>query len=182
MAKLSNRESMWNKISRSVFQDRTVSYEKFIEAIINPIHPEHQSITAQTLMMLPAATFVDLLGKKSFIENWTTIKESTEITRNSVNDSVVILDNLWSYIVTGFSFIQPKASIKKPLPNKLQSTFLEISSKSKGVSIYDIKKKTGRSYNRVYEDVSKLENLGLVSTNLTKVNNRDVKMVNLSFT
>lgn len=181
MAKLSNRELIWNTISRSVFQDRVVSYGKFLDAIINPEHPEHRSITSQALMMLPAATFVNLLGKKSFIENWTTIKDSVVITRKSVMDNVIILDSIWSSIVTGFSFIKPRPYIKKPLSSKLQSTFLEISKKSKGVSIYDIKKNTGRAYNRVYEDVSKLESLDLVSTNLTKVNNREVKVVSLKF-
>lgn len=180
MPKLSNRELLWNKISRSVFQDRNVPYQKFVETILSPTHLEHQSITAQSLIMLPAYTFVELLGENVFIQNWIMIRDSIIINKNSVKDSAIILDTVWSSIVTGFSFIKPKLSIKKPLSTKLKLTFLEIVSKSNAMSIYQIKQNIGRSYNRVYEDIVNLEQLGLVSTHLIKKNNRNVKMVHIN--
>lgn len=144
MAKISNREATWNKISRSVFQDRAVSYEKFIDAVINPMHTEHKSITSQSLMMLPSATFIDLLGENIFIKHWIAIKQDVDRSKKSINDSVIVLDCLWSHIATGFAFVKPRASIVKLLPTKMQSTFREISGKSNGISIYDIQKITGR--------------------------------------
>ena len=177
MSKLSTRELLWNKISRSVFQDRNVPYQKFVEAILSPTHLEHQSITAQSLMMLPPYTFVELLGKHVFIQNWMMVRDSLIINKSSIKDSAIILNTVWSSMVTGFSFIKPKPSIKKPLSTKLKLTFLEIVSKSKAMSIYEINQNIGRSYNRVYEDIVRLEQLGLVSTNLIKKNNRNVKMV-----
>jgi hypothetical protein len=177
MAKLSNREVLWNKISRTVFQDRVVPYVKWRSAVMDSSHPEHSKILPQSLGMLSAATFVELIGEDEFVEKWNELRNSINASKQSVKNSTIILDNTWASIVTGFAFVKPNSQIKKPLSKKLRATFVNISRHSNPTNIYQVAKESNRAYNTVHADINKLEDLGLVKTQSVKINNRDVRLV-----
>lgn len=180
MAKLSNRELLWNKISRTVFQDRVIPFTKWIDAVTDINHTEHVKIIAQSLMMLRPNMFIQLLGKDFFISNWPQLRNGINSERKSIIDSVIVLDALWASIATGFAFVKPRSTIDKPLSKGIQSTFKIVSRNTRPVNIYEISKQAQRGYNRVHKDINKLESLGLVNTQPQLIDGRPNRLVSLA--
>jgi predicted transcriptional regulator len=77
--------------------------------------------------------------------------------------------------VTGFAFCQHVINIRKPISKQLKATYLDISSRS-SKSIYQVARDMNRPYSRVYADVKRLNEMGLVKAKATA---RDGKRVTL---
>lgn len=176
MARISSREMLWNKISRTCFQDRVMPYAYWISAITDSNHREHHKVLNQSAAMIPARQFVDLMGERAFIDTWKLRRQEMNLDRISVNQSKIILDCLWSILVTGFSFSNINTSVTKPLNKQLMKTYLDICKRNKK-SIYQVAKDTGRAYNRVHADVEKLERVGLISSFTTEQKGRRVRFL-----
>lgn len=176
MAKLSNREILWNSIARTCFQDRVMPYAYWLSAMIDTTHHEHQKVLEQSVAMIPGHYFVDLMGEREFVQHWKSLRSEVSSERTAIRQGKSILDGLWSAIATGFAFSHPDIAITKPISKGLKTTYLNICKYSKR-NIYQIAKDTHRAYNRVHDDVKKLEAIGLVAAVTAKQDGRNVKLL-----
>lgn len=176
MARLSRRELLWNSISRTCFQDRVMPYAYWLLAITDRNHREHKKVLDQSVAMISGKYFVDLIGESDFVKQWKELRADVSSERTATKQGALILDGLWSSIVTGFAFSNPNINIIKPMSRGLKSTYFDICKHSK-ISIYQVAKDTKRGYNRVHEDAKKLELMGLVSSVTSKQGGRTVNLL-----
>lgn len=161
MAKISSREILWNKISRTCFQDRVMPYAYWLAAITDVHHHEHKKVLEQSIAMISSANFVKLIGEREFCKIWKEIRNDVSLERTAIRQGKIILDSLWSMIMTGFAFSNINIHIDKPISTGLKATYLDICKQS-AKNIYQVAKDIHRPYNRVHEDVKKLAAIGLV--------------------
>lgn len=161
MARLSNREILWKKISRTCFQDRVMPYAYWFSAITDRKHHEHKKVLDRSVSIFSGADFVRLLGDVNFRNFWQNIRHDVNVESASSRQGKIILDALWSMMMTGFAFCQHGMDIRKPISKQLKATYLDISSRS-SKSIYQVARDMNRPYSRVYSDVKHLNELGLV--------------------
>ena len=166
MARLSTREILWNNISRTCFQDRVMPYAYWFDALIDCMHHEHKKILNQSVSIFTAANFVRLLGDQQFIEAWPSLRGVVDIEKTPSRQGKVILDSLWSLKVTGFAFSQHAFNIKKPISTQLKATYVDIC-KRPNKNIYQVARDMNRPYSRVYADVMRLKEMGLVQSSLS---------------
>ncbi|MEI8363780.1 MAG: hypothetical protein WCG35_11270 [Betaproteobacteria bacterium] len=176
MARLSRRELLWNSISRTCFQDRVMPYAYWLLATTDRNHREHKKVLNQSVAMIPGKQFVDLIGESDFVKRWKELRADVSSDRSTTKQGALILDSLWSSIVTGFAFSNPNVSINKPISSGLKSTYLDICKYSKR-SIYQVAKDTNRAYSRVHGDAKKLELIGLVTAVTGKQDGRTVSFL-----
>jgi len=175
MARLSGREILWNQISRTCFQDRVMPYAYWFNAITDCNHHEHKKVLGRSVSIFSGADFVRLLGDVNFRNVWQNIRDDVNVEGASGRQGKVILDALWSMMMTGFAFCQHGMDIRKPISKQLKATYLDISSRS-SKSIYQVARDMNRPYSRVYADVKRLNEMGLVKATATA---RDGKRVTL---
>jgi DNA-binding transcriptional ArsR family regulator len=175
MARLSSREILWNQISRTCFQDRVMPYAYWFNAITDRKHHEHKKVLDRSVSIFSGADFVRLLGDVDFRNVWQNIRDDVNIEDASGRHGKIILDSLWSMMMTGFAFCQHGINIRKPISKQLKATYLDISSRS-SKSIYQVARDMNRPYSRVYADVKRLNEMGLVKAIATA---RDGKRVTL---
>ena len=173
MARISRSEILWNQVSRTCFQDREMPFAYWLSAITNPNHHEHKKVLDQSLAMLRGADFVKLIGEREFKKLWKNIRNNATSERASVKQGKIILDGLWSIIMTGFAYSNINIDIQKPFNKGLKATYLDICKQSTK-NIYQVAKDTNRPYNRVHEDVKKLSAIGLITVKSTKNSGRSV--------
>ena len=161
MARVSSREILWNTISRTCFQDRVMPYAYWFKAINHVDHHEHKKVLDQSVSMLTGSDFVQLLGEKKFLGIWKGIRDGLDPNRTATVQGKVILDGLWSSFMTGFAFGSQNINIDKPMSRQLKMTYLDICQNS-ARNIYQVARDTNRPYNRVYADVKRLEEIGLI--------------------
>ena len=166
MARLSAREMLWNQISITCFQDRVMPYAYWFGAVTDRTHHEHQKILNQSVSIFSGAEFVRLLGDQQFTDAWQSIREDVDVERTSTRQGKVILDGLWSMMVTGFAFSQHAFKIQKPMSKQLKATYVDICSRSTK-NIYQVARDMSRPYSRVYADVKRLQEAGLVKASST---------------
>ena len=176
MARISAREMLWNTISRTCFQDRVMPYTYWYAAVTDLEHQEHQKIVNQSVAMFSGAEFVRLLGDQQFTDRWQKMRENVDIERTSTRQGLVILDGLWSIIMTGFAFSRPAFEMKKPMSKKLKATYVDICSRS-SKNIYQVARDMNRPYSRVYADVQRLRAIGLVNAASTVQNGKRVTLL-----
>ncbi len=162
MARLSGREILWNKISRTCFQDRVMPYAYWFAAITDRAHHEHKKILNQSVSIFSGADFVRLLGDRQFADAWQGIRQDVDVERTSARQGKVILDSLRSMMMTGFAFSQHALEIQKPMSKQLKATYVDICSRSTK-NIYQVARDMNRPYSRVYADVKRLQAIGLVN-------------------
>ena len=166
MARLSAREMLWNKISRTCFQDRVMPYAYWFAAVTDQAHHEHQKILNQSISIFSGAEFVRLLGDQQFTDTWQSIREGVDTQRSSTRQGKVILDGLWSMMVTGFAFSQHAFKIQKPISKQLKAIYVDICSRSTK-SIDQVALDINRPCSRVYADIKRLQKVGLVKASST---------------
>ena len=166
MARLSSREILWNQISRTCFQDRVMPYAYWFNAITDRKHHEHKKVLDRSVSIFSGADFVRLLGDVNFRNVWQNIRDDVNIEGASGRHGKIILDSLWSMMMTGFAFCQHGINIRKPISKQLKATYLDISSRS-SKSIYEVARDMNRPYSRVYADVKRLNEMGLVKATAT---------------
>lgn len=137
-------------------------YKYWFAAVIDRAHPEHQKILDQSVSIFSAADFVRLLSERKFIETWQSIREDVNDARTFAIQGRVILDSLWSLIMTGEAFGHYPDNIQKPLSKQLKATYANIRSRS-AKNIYQVARDMNRPYSRVYADVKRLQAMGLVN-------------------
>lgn len=176
MAKLSSREILWNKLSRTCFQDRVMPYAYWLAAITDRNHHEHNKVLDQSIAMLAGADFVKLIGEREFCKLWKSICNDATLERTAVRHGKIILDGLWSSIMTGFAFSNMSIDINTPISTGLKATYLDIC-KHSARNIYQVAKDINRPYNRVHSDAKKLEAIGLVKAVSAKQAGRTVMLL-----
>lgn len=176
MAKLSNREILWNTISRTCFQDRVMPYAYWLTAITDRNHHEHKKVLDQSIAMLAGADFIKLIGEREFCKLWKSISPDVTLDRTAARQGKAILDGLWSVIMTGFAFSNMNIDISKPISTGLKATYLDIC-KHSAKNIYQVAKDTDRPYNRVHDDTKKLQKIGLVKAVSAKQAGRTVMLL-----
>ena len=176
MARISSREILWNKISRTCFQDRVMPYAYWLAAITDTHHHEHKKVLEQSIAMISSANFVKLMGEREFGRIWKIIRGDVSLERTAVRQGKIILDGLWSIIMTGFAFSNININIDKPISTGLKTTYLDICKQSTK-NIYQVAKDIHRPYNRVHEDVKKLAAMGLIRATTSKQTGRTVMLL-----
>ena len=166
MARLSHREILWNQISRTCFQDRVVPYAYWFNAMTDRKHHEHKKVLDRSVSIFSGADFVRLLGDVNFKNVWQHMRDDVNVEGTSSRQGKVILDALWSMMMTGFAFCHHKIDIQKPISKQLKATYLDISSRS-SKNIYQVARDMNRPYSRVYADVKRLNEMGLVKATAT---------------
>jgi len=136
-------------------------YAYWIEAVIDRQHHEHRKVLAQSVAMLTGGDFVRLLGERQFAKRWQALREDVVDDRTAVRQGRIILDGLWSAIMTGFAFGHLAVTLDKPMSTQLRATYLAICQHAVR-NIYQVARDLNRPYNRVYGDVKKLQSAGLV--------------------
>ena len=147
MARISSREILWNKISRTCFQDRVMPYSYWVKAISDRNHHEHKKVLDQSVSMLTGGDFVRLLGEREFVGLWKSIRDDVDHDRTATRQGQVILDGLWLAIMTGFAFGNLSIDIDKPLSTQLKATYLDICKYSTR-NIYQVAQDIDRPYSR----------------------------------
>ena len=162
MARVSAREILWNKLSRTCFQDRVMPYAYWVAAIIDRAHHEHLQVLNQSVSIIAGADFVQLLGERQFIQAWHSIRLDVDSEHTSNRQGKIILDGLWAMMMTGFAFSEQVCVIDKPMSKQLKATYVDICSRS-SKNIYQVARDMNRPYSRVYADVKRLQEIGLVN-------------------
>lgn len=163
MARLSHREILWRKISRTCFQDRVMPFSYWVNAIEDRHHPEHKKILNRSISFFTSNQFIKMLGEKIFIESWKMIRDDVDTEYDMTRQGQVILDSVWAMLVTGFAFSQKAFHIKKPLSRQMKATYVDIA-KCATKNIYQVARDIDRPYNRVFADIHRLQDLGLIKT------------------
>ena len=161
MARISSCEILWNTTSRTCFQDRVMPYAYWFKAINDRDHREHKQVLDQSISMLTGSDFVQLIGEKKFVGVWKDIRDDVNINRTAAVQGKIILDGLWSSLMTGFAFGSRNINIDKPMSRQLKVTYLNICQNSDR-NIYQVARNINRPYNRVYADVKRLQEIGLI--------------------
>lgn len=161
MARLSHREILWRKISRTCFQDRLMPYAYWFNAIQDRKHPEHKKILNRSISFFTSNQFIKMLGEKTFIESWKMIRDDIDTEHDMTRQGQVILDGVWAMLVTGFAFSQKAFHIKKPLSRQMKATYIDIAKRATK-NIYQVARDIDRPYNRVFADIHRLQDLGLI--------------------
>ena len=162
MARLSAKEILWNKLSRTCFQDRVMPYAYWVAAIIDRTHHEHLKLLNQSASIIDAADFVRLIGDRQFLKSWQSIRLDVDSEYTSGRQGKIILDGLWAIMMTGFAFSGYAYVLDKPMSKQLKATYVDICSRS-SKSIYQVARDMNRPYSRVYADVKRLQEIGLVN-------------------
>lgn len=178
MARLSRREMLWNQISRTCFQDRLMPYAYWFNAMTDRKHHEHKKVLDRSVSIFSGVDFVRLLGDVNFINVWQHMRDDVNIEGASSKQGKVILDSLWSMMMTGFAFFHHDIGIEKPISKQLKATYLDISSRS-SKSIYQVARDMKRPYSRVYADVKRLNEMGLVKATATHRGGKRVTLLSL---
>ncbi|MDG1097667.1 MAG: hypothetical protein P8N23_08750 [Methylophilaceae bacterium] len=126
--------------------------------------------------MLTGNDFVQLIGEKKFVGVWKDIRDDINPNRTSAVQGKVILDGLWSSLMTGFAFGSLNINIDKPMSRQLKVTYLDICQNS-ARNIYQVAKDINRPYNRVYADVKRLQEIGLIKAWSTTQAGRKVSIL-----
>jgi hypothetical protein len=79
-------------------------------------------ILDQSISMLTGSDFVQLIGEKKFLGVWKDIRDDVNLNRTSAVQGKVILDGLWSSLMTGFAFGSQNINIDKPMSRQLKVT------------------------------------------------------------
>lgn len=163
MARLSHREILWRKISRTCFQDRVMPFAYWVNAIEDRHHPEHKKILNRSISFFTSNQFIKMLGEKTFIESWKMIRDDVDTEHDMTRQGQVILDGVWAMLVTGFAFSQKAFHIKRPLSRQMKATYVDIAKRATK-NIYQVARDLDRPYNRVFADIYRLQDLGLIKT------------------
>ena len=161
MARVSAREIFWNKLSRTCFQDRVMPYAYWVAAIIDCNHHEHLKLLNHSVSIIDAADLVRLMGDRQFLKSWQSIRLDVDSEYNPSRQGKIILDGLWAMMMTGFAFSEQACGIDKPISKQLKATYVDICSLS-SKNIYQVARDMNRPYSRVYADVKRLQEIGLV--------------------
>ena len=151
-------------------------YAYWFKAINDRDHHDHKQILDQSISMLTGSDFVQLIGEKKFVGVWKDIRDDINPNRTSAVQGKVILDGLWSSLMTGFAFGSLNINIDKPMSRQLKVTYLDICQNS-ARNIYQVAKDINRPYNRVYADVKRLQEIGLIKAWSTTQAGRKVSIL-----
>ena len=81
-------------------------------------------------------------------------------------------------LVTGSAFSRKAFHIKKPLSRQLKATYADIA-KCAGKNIYQVARDMDRPYNRVFADIHRLQDLGLIKASPSVHAGKRVTLLNV---
>jgi len=137
-------------------------YAYWVAAIIDRTHHEHLKLLNQTVSIIDAADFVRLIGDRQFLKSWQSIRLDVDSEHTSSRQGKIVLDGLWAMMMTGFAFSGYAYVLDKPMSKQLKATYVDICSRS-SKNIYQVARDMNRPYSRVYADVKRLQEIGLVN-------------------
>jgi hypothetical protein len=137
-------------------------YVYWVAAIIDRTHHEHLKLLNQSVSIINAADFVRLMGDRQFLKSWQGIRLDVDSEYNPSWQGKIILDGLWAMMMTGFAFSGYAYVLDKPMSKQLKATYVDICSRS-SKNIYQVARDMNRPYSRVYADVKRLQEIGLVN-------------------
>jgi hypothetical protein len=137
-------------------------YAYWVAAIIDRTHHEHLKLLNQTVSIIDAADFVRLIGDRQFLKSWQSIRLDVDSEHTSSRQGKIILDGLWAMMMTGFAVSGYAYVLDKPMSKQLKATYVDICSRS-SKNIYQVARDMNRPYSRVYADVKRLQEIGLVN-------------------
>lgn len=137
-------------------------YAYWVAAIIDRTHHEHLKLLNQTVSIIDAADFVRLIGDRQFLKSWQSIRLDVDSEHTSSRQGKIILDGLWAMMMTCFAFSGYAYVLDKPMSKQLKATYVDICSRS-SKNIYQVARDMNRPYSRVYADVKRLQEIGLVN-------------------
>ena len=137
-------------------------YAYWVAAIIDRTQHEHLKLLNQTVSIIDAADFVRLIGDRQFLKSWQSIRLDVDSEHTSSRQGKIILDGLWAMMMTGFAFSGYAYVLDKPMSKQLKATYVDICSRS-SKNIYQVARDMNRPYSRVYADVKRLQEIGLVN-------------------
>jgi hypothetical protein len=105
---------------------------------------------------------VRLIGDRQFLKSWQSIRLDVDSEHTSSRQGKIILDGLWAMMMTGFAFSGYAYVLDKPMSKQLKATYVDICSRS-SKNIYQVARDMNRPYSRVYADVKRLLEIGLVN-------------------
>jgi hypothetical protein len=105
---------------------------------------------------------VRLIGDRQFLKSWQSIRLDVDSEHTSSRQGKIILDGLWAMMMTGFAFSGYAYVLDKPMSKQLKATYVDICSRS-SKNIYQVARDMNRPYSRVYADVKRLQEIGLVN-------------------
>jgi hypothetical protein len=138
-------------------------FSYWVNAIEDRHHPEHKKILNRSISFFTSNQFIKMLGEKTFIESWKMIRDDIDTEHDMTRQGQVILDGVWAMLVTGFAFSQKAFHIKRPLSRQMKATYVDITKRATK-NIYQVARDIDRPYNRVFADIHRLQNLGLIKT------------------
>lgn len=148
----------WNRARRMAFWDQgKFTYTQWMAAV----KKGDRAVIRQGVNYMRASDFVALAGREFFIKSWPTwrtMDSSLSATKSH------ILDAAWSYFVVGDASFPVDVRVSRFHPKKLSALRTLVRSEGSD-SIYQLAKKMGRNYRRVYDDVQDFVKAGLVKLN-----------------
>src|SRR3989338_6821552 len=145
MKTANNQAETWERAKNIAFWDQgKLSYAKWLSAFKSG----NANVIRQSFNHIRASDLIALIGMRQFIKAWPLLRNTDEINENKK----AILDAAWGFYTVGDVSFPVSPSVTRFHPKKLGT--LSVLARSGGRdTIYQIAKKTGRDYRRVYHDI-----------------------------
>ena len=154
--KTSNAPEAWERAKRMAYWDQgNITYSQWIASV----RKNDQRVIQQGVNYMRAVDFINLVGRKIFVKHW---PEWRKLQFSSNSSKVPILDAAWSLHVAGDVSFPVDARVTRFHPKKM-STLRALVCSDGMDSIYQIARKVGRDYRRVYDDIQDFAQAGLVN-------------------
>ncbi len=132
----------------------------------------------QSILTMDCSSFVELIGPLVFVAHYPDWRQLLTDENPRTRTKKCILDGLWSWRVCGTVYMKNPTHGWFTLTKKQKQTFYCISEFGYE-SIYQVAKRMKRNYRRVYDDVKKLLELGIIQSREKIINGRKNFIVGL---
>jgi len=158
-------------VIRTAFWSGTLPEKKWRQAMQGS-PAAHKLIVKTSFAQMPSTALIAELGEKRFLKVWPEIRKLFDPGDAKDRQRLLLFDSAWGILATGDS--QYPVSEQVAALSKGRLALLREIVNSPGLSIYNLAKKTARSYSRVFKEVKLLADYGLVAVEEDKVGNRKV--------
>ena len=144
-------------ILRSAFWSGRLTYRAW-RGMLRRGPQVHPRVFVRSFLHLPMDWLLGETGNEKFISIWPEVRKG--VSTDSPFETTVrdAWDAIWGVMVTGDSQYPVSSEIAR-LP-RIRREVLKAVVCNPGISMYDLAKRTGRDYSRVYRDVRQLAEMG----------------------
>jgi hypothetical protein len=169
---------LWLDARVIAFWDRPkLTYENWLAAVLNS-DSRADTLLKQSMLHMKCSSFVELIGSQAFIDHYPEWRNLLTDDNPRTWTKKCLLDALWSWRVCGTAYMKNPTQAWFSLTKKQKETFYCISEFGYG-SIYQVAKRMDRNYRRVFDDVKKLIDLGIIQSRDKIINGRKTVIVGL---